>query len=123
MVTLGPPLVIYEVGSKRSQGAERSKCQKPYGTMLAGNIEEKMQTIYGSWNKPLGPVGSVSIYGRNGSQLENQSRVDDWTALTGKHKLQVLRMLPEKMSLLLPDAIFPRIAALWRVGVSIVMQI
>ena len=82
-----------------------------------------MQTIYGSWNKPLGPVGSVSIYGRNGSQLENQSRVDDWTALTGKHKLQVLKMLPEKMSLLLPDAIFPRIAALWRVGVSIVMQI
>ena len=47
----------------------------------------------------------------------------DWTALTGKHKLQVLKMLPEKMSLLLPDTIFPRIAALWRVGVSIIMQI
>ena len=47
----------------------------------------------------------------------------DWTALTGKHKLQVLKMLPEKMSLLLPDTIFLRIAALWRVGVSTMIQI
>ena len=42
----------------------------------------------------------------------------DWTALTGKHKLQVLKMLPEKMSGLLPDGISPRVAALWRVSVG-----
>ena len=42
----------------------------------------------------------------------------DWTALTGKHKLQVLKMLPEKMSVLLPDGISPRVAALWKVSVG-----
>ena len=40
----------------------------------------------------------------------------DWTALTGKHKLQVLKMLPEKMSTLMPDSISPRVPALWRVS-------
>ena len=40
----------------------------------------------------------------------------DWTALTGKHKLQVLKMLPEKMSTLMPDSISPRVAAPWRVS-------
>ena len=34
----------------------------------------------------------------------------DWTALTGKQKLQVLKMLPEKMSTLMPDSISPRVA-------------
>ena len=37
----------------------------------------------------------------------------DWTALTGKHKLQVLKMLPEKMSVLMPASISPRVVALW----------
>ena len=40
----------------------------------------------------------------------------DWTALTGKHKLQVLKMPPEKMSTLMPDNISPRVAARWRVS-------
>ena len=39
----------------------------------------------------------------------------DWTALTGKHKLQVLKMLPQKMSTLMPASVSPRVVALWRV--------
>ena len=41
-----------------------------------------------------------------------------WTALTGKHKLQVLKMLPEKMSTLMPASISPRVVALWRVSMK-----
>ena len=43
----------------------------------------------------------------------------EWTALTGKHKLQVLKMLPEKMSTLLEESISPRVAALLKVCVNI----
>ena len=79
--------------------SETSSYMPTAGTMLAKSIEEKMPTASSSWNKPFGPVGLVSRYGRNGSQLKNQSPV----ALIGqrKHKLQVLKMLPEKMSVLL----------------------
>ena len=43
------------------------------------------------------------------------------SALTGKHKLKVLKMLPEKMSTLMPDSISPRVAGLWRVSVNVYM--
>jgi len=39
----------------------------------------------------------------------------DWTALSGKHKLQVLQKLPEKMATFLPDATCTKIANLWNV--------
>ena len=53
--------------------------------MLAESIKEKMPTAFGNWNKPFGLVGLVSRYGRNRSQLKNQSPV----VLIGqrKHKL------------------------------------
>ena len=55
--------------------SEISSYMPTAGNMLAESIEEKTPTIPGSWNEPFGPVGSVSRYGRNGSQLENQSPV------------------------------------------------
>ena len=42
----------------------------------------------------------------------------DWTALTGKHKLQVLKMLPERMNALLPESVSPKLTALWKVCVN-----
>ena len=45
----------------------------------------------------------------------------EWTAVAGKHKLQVLKMLPEKMSTLLEESISHRVAALWKVYIIYVI--
>ena len=40
----------------------------------------------------------------------------DWTPLSGKHKLQVLKNLPEKMDTILDKRISPSVARLWNVS-------
>ena len=40
----------------------------------------------------------------------------DWTALTRKHKLMVLKKLPPKMSTLLPSHLCPVVVELWNVS-------
>ena len=40
----------------------------------------------------------------------------DWTALTRKHKLMVLKKLPPKMSTLLPSHLCPVVVKLWYVS-------
>ena len=40
----------------------------------------------------------------------------DWTPLSGKHKLQVLKHLPAKMDTILEESIAPSVAKLWNVS-------
>ena len=42
----------------------------------------------------------------------------DFTALSGKFKLQVMRKLPAKFDTILPDGLGPQVAQLWNVSVS-----
>ena len=59
-------------------------------------------------------VVSVSRSGR----IENQPipGSDDFTALSGKYKLQVLERLPSKMDLFLPKGLAPQVAHLWKMN-------
>ena len=41
----------------------------------------------------------------------------DWTALSGKHKLKVLKSLPAKMDTVLDESLAPCVAKLWNVSV------
>ena len=41
----------------------------------------------------------------------------DWTALSGKHKLKVLKSLPAKMDTILDESLAPSVAKLWNVSV------
>ena len=40
----------------------------------------------------------------------------DWTALSGKHKLLVLKKLPAKMDTILKEDVSPQVAKLWNVN-------
>ena len=40
----------------------------------------------------------------------------DWTALSGKHKLLVLKKLPAKMDTILKEDVSPQVAKLWNVS-------
>ena len=42
----------------------------------------------------------------------------DWTALTRKHKLVVLKWLPDKLSTLLPSHLCPVVVQLWKVSLD-----
>ena len=42
----------------------------------------------------------------------------DFTALSGKFKLQVMRKLPAKFDTILPDGLGPQVAQLWNISVS-----
>ncbi len=46
----------------------------------------------------------------------------DWTALTGKHKYQVLQTLPELMPSFLPEDLCPSVVRLWTVSAPVSMQ-
>ena len=96
--------------------SETSSYMPTAGTMLAESIEEKMPTASGSWNEPFGPVRSVSRYGRNGSQLENQSLA----ALIGQRKTSYKfeDAARKDECVTAPDSISPRVTALWRVSVG-----
>lgn len=43
----------------------------------------------------------------------------DWTALSGKHKLKVLKSLPAKMDTLFDESLAPSVAKLWNVSVIV----
>lgn len=42
----------------------------------------------------------------------------DWSPLSGKHKLLVLKKLPAKMDAILPESLAPSVAKLWNVSVN-----
>ena len=57
---------------------------------------------------------SFQIWQRRKPTGKSISGSYEWTARTGKHKLKVLKMLPEKMSTWMPDSISPRVAGPWK---------
>ena len=86
-------------GSRENQGEE------------ANNLQQLEQAI-----RSCGV--SFQIWQKRERTGKPISRSYYWTALTSRHKLQVLKMLPEKMTTLMPDSIFPRVAALWKVSMQ-----
>jgi len=67
------------------------------GTTRAESIKGRKPTTCGSWNKPSDHVELVSRSGRSRSQQGNPSpEAMSGPALTGKHKLQVLKMLQRR---------------------------
>ena len=84
--------------------------------MPVESTKKQKPTTSGSLNKPFTPVELASKYGRSGSQLDSPFLEATAGQLSqAKHKLQVLKMLVEKMSTSMPDSISSRVAALWRV--------
>ena len=85
--------------------------------MLVESTKEKNPTTSGKLEQAIRSCGvSFQIWQKREPTGKPISGSYDWTALTGKHKLQVLKMPPEKMSTLMSDNISPRVAARWRVS-------
>ena len=73
---------------------------------------------YGNLSKPFAHHGGVCFWIWQNKEPTGKPIAGcfDWTPLSGKHKLQVLKNLPAKMDTILKENIAPSVAKLWNVS-------